>query len=658
MTLAASFKEYYSRPTTGAVGNNNVNGFNAAMNFETTRREAAQAFNNADGTILYAGQDKKIKIIHGLKDLGNSIIRPESKIGGHMGLNGVAFVGHIDLVEALSLTTFNTPTDKELADCITIEALRELQLGDTTAQFEGPKVFLPAPFLQRAVIHSGSYCPMELIFKVREAYTEHIVNLDTPLVDAIDAHVELFEQFCWGVHNGKITTNLIFTPDADDVELMSFSKEYHASRINSEGTTASIFGAAPTGGGVYSHGNIETLASTLTRVIEEQGSTASILEKMHQHVIDKDVEKKEKSEKWHQSTKKLVCFAASSDGSTPAMSIPLSFRKLINAETLGNAEVELIAQMRASGHEEVEWDPTLTNSLRHGMLLYTRMETPSNFSIFMIRVKNPTALNEQQAKGMNLHILELGKDNNKNIMEMIQASKNSVKIPTNIEDLLIIIKGFGGLAAIVFGNNSSLTSNLKQLARDLHINKVLLKGRIMNDPTLIAKLMYTIDNRTQMWLSYLLRATDREDVNDHIIDFIPVMNEIVLDTFQVNLPATFAPPKIKKEDEDNTEEPPRKRKRRGENENEKENKVVNNNIPTEFRLLEGEDYKAVFSGRCVEDRPIWNVGNAKCRMCPRWWIIGICFRDCRNAKSHVPTSDLPANKKSAFVEFLEKARRE
>jgi hypothetical protein len=59
MTLAASFKEYYSRPTTGAVGNNNVNGFNAAMNFETTSREAAQAFNNADGFAHYlSGKEK------------------------------------------------------------------------------------------------------------------------------------------------------------------------------------------------------------------------------------------------------------------------------------------------------------------------------------------------------------------------------------------------------------------------------------------------------------------------------------------------------------------------------------------------------------------------------------------------------------------------
>ena len=44
-------------------------------------------------------------------------------------------------------------------------------------------------------------------------------------------------------------------------------------------------------------------------------------------------------------------------------------------------------------------------------------------------------------------------------------------------------------------------------------------------------------------------------------------------------------------------------------------------------------------------------------MCPCWWIIGVCYSDCKNVKSHVDIAKLPANKKSAFVEFLEKARR-
>lgn len=65
-------------------------------------------------------------------------------------------------------------------------------------------------------------------------------------------------------------------------------------------------------------------------------------------------------------------------------------------------------------------------------------EAYNNFSIFMIRVKSPTTLNKKQARGIDLHLLETSKDNNKNFMEIIQASKN-IRLPTNIKDLLTII---------------------------------------------------------------------------------------------------------------------------------------------------------------------------------------------------------------------------
>ena len=78
------------------------------------------------------------------------------------------------------------------------------------------------------------------------------------------------------------------------------------------------------------------------------------------------------------------------------------------------------------------------------------MDTPNNFSILLLRVKNPTTLNEQQARGMDIHILESGKDNNKDIMEMIQASKKKISLPTNIEDLITIVRGYGGIASILF----------------------------------------------------------------------------------------------------------------------------------------------------------------------------------------------------------------
>lgn len=56
--------------------------------------------------------------------------------------------------------------------------------------------------------------PIKLNFKVREAYTEHVANLDPSRTIPL------------GVHNEELTTGTIFKPDADDVELTNFSKGY------------------------------------------------------------------------------------------------------------------------------------------------------------------------------------------------------------------------------------------------------------------------------------------------------------------------------------------------------------------------------------------------------------------------------------------------
>jgi len=101
---------------------------------------------------------------------------------------------------------------------------------------------------------------------------------------------------------------------------------------------------------------------------------------MLQHSVDKEFEKKEKSVDWHPNLKQLVRFAASLDGSIPAQTIPLSYRKIINASTVSQADIELLAQMRASGLEDLEWDLLLVNSLRNGSFEYIKMDTPNNFS--------------------------------------------------------------------------------------------------------------------------------------------------------------------------------------------------------------------------------------------------------------------------------------
>ena len=69
------------------------------MYSEANLWDATRAFNNADGVILLAGPGKKIKLIHGMVDFGNTISNPTSKVCGHTGMGDTAFCGKIDYVK-------------------------------------------------------------------------------------------------------------------------------------------------------------------------------------------------------------------------------------------------------------------------------------------------------------------------------------------------------------------------------------------------------------------------------------------------------------------------------------------------------------------------------------------------------------------------------
>jgi len=85
----------------------------------------------------------------------------------------------------------------------------------------------------------------------------------------------------------------------------------------------------------------------------------------------------------------------------------------------------------------------------------------------MIKLIDPTRPNEQHARGLDLHLLEVGKDNNRNVLEMVKAGKNQIKVPTSFEDYLTLTQGFMGLCAIFFGTASSLTLALRKFCRSL-----------------------------------------------------------------------------------------------------------------------------------------------------------------------------------------------
>jgi hypothetical protein len=146
-------------------------------------------------------------------------------------------------------------------------------------------------------------------------------------------------------------------------------------------------------------------------------------------------------------------------------------------------------------------------------------------------------------RGMNIHILEMGKDNSKSIQELINVNKNIIRLPTTIDELLIIIQGFWALSTILFGKQSCLADKLKSFHEEILSNKLNFKAKAATDPDLIAKVMYLIDTRIQLWLGYLQRTDDRELVNDSVLDFGAITSAVLLGVLQVILPKIFTQPK-------------------------------------------------------------------------------------------------------------------
>jgi hypothetical protein len=80
--------------------------------------------------------------------------------------------------------------------------------------------------------------------------------------------------------------------------------------------------------------------------------------------------------------------------------------------------------------------------------------------------------------------------------------------------------------------------------------------------------------------------------------------------------------------------------------------IMNNHMIAEFRMKEGEDWCCNLAGKNTKDRP----RNDNCNMCVRWFTKGDCFTDCNNKDSYVGKPDIPAKKKTEYLNFLNRVQ--
>ena len=295
MRLAATFQDYFAARAGDDGGNRNAKGYNATMDAKSPLGIAIKALSDVDGVMLSANTKKEVKLIHGLHNFGNTLPRPENKIGGFFGMGNKAFAGVVDHEDAFAQLTIKVPSHDEISTCTTSAELYALARKKPTGVLKTCKAFFPIPLLKTAIFMSDSKDSIELIFAGRLAlqfFYDNLQDDDPILLDKTDIenHMGRFYRWCFGVHLGLIPS-ANFEIDPDDNDLKSLAKWYHRERVLGTYPTQNVSfqpqealpptaaETAPTGEGNVTLSNLSVLTATLARVVQDNTSSAEVHEK-------------------------------------------------------------------------------------------------------------------------------------------------------------------------------------------------------------------------------------------------------------------------------------------------------------------------------------------------------------------------------------------
>ena len=363
---------------------------------------------------------------------------------------------------------------------------------------------------------------------------------------------------------------------------------------------------------------------------------------------DKDDEKKNRLKKLHPSNLQMILNASSVDGEFAAEDVSSSCESFFSQESAGLADRELVVQLRSVGFPDVGFAHGVVQMLLNGQFLYFEPGQPNNYSIFCffekLRVKSDNTAT------MLMHLTS--KDGKvKTNDELKESLRQVITTPGCFADMKEQIKIFGAVCKFFFGKDGKLGIAMDDLCKFIRRNESAMKHKCNNDKSLPTNILYAIDTEIQRWFEQCEMATDRMEVDDSIINFISIVNDVLRSRLFIDLPDIFkSTTKHKIVDNPLDNVSPKKRRRLSDN----KGNLLKNEEPNEaYKIKDGEDFLSVFGGNNLCHRVDWD-GNSK--MCPRFHSKQYCFDNCKNKVSHVPKSQVPGNKDKEYKNFLKKVR--
>jgi hypothetical protein len=543
MTFHASWKALFDSITTvSESGNRNVAGFTGAMDFEASLDVKMTRLDQPYGLLLAANDKKEVSILHHPHNFGGTLLRPTNKVGCLVGIGPSAVPIIVDHNGALrSIQAIVSPIE-DIVGCPTGDNLTALLTppvnGVGLVNLEALSCFFLAPFLCNVILASNSLSPLVLIIFARAAQEEHVREHkgeeDFGKGD-VNAHVDLFSLWCIGVHQGQVD-KMRFLIAPNDGKLADWSSHLHCENILPSIATASTHPLSSTDTADI----LRSLAAGISHTSKEAEHQNKLHRKQLNYIKAKDAKKKNKAEKWHPTSQRLVLNAASTDSDSPAEEIPASYLRIKNSETAGMANKELQSQMSELGHANVGFAHGLAASLYIGNILWNNGSTQSNLSPFTIFELDPLSMT-QATCCLQLHLLL--KNTEGKSLDKIKASQiQDVKVPTTFEELHQTLLFYSGITSILFRPRSVIIAGVKSFATAILLEKIIFKGRIAANSKLPAKILYAMEICIQRWLEECVKFEDWSMVNNRLVSFDEVFEMVMNSTMNITLPPNFIKP--------------------------------------------------------------------------------------------------------------------
>ena len=96
-----------------------------------------------------------------------------------------------------------------------------------------------------------------------------------------------------------------------------------------------------------------------------------------------------------------------------------------------------------------------------------------------------------------------------------------------------------GCAAFFFGDTSKLPSALAHLINLMATHCITFEAKQIKDKIFFTKFAYQVFTRVFRWLQQCAQELDQENVDDSLLDFKDLVNQVLNDQLQQVLPSTF-----------------------------------------------------------------------------------------------------------------------